>query len=282
MRKCKILTNSVADIPPDMAKAYDIHVIPDFILYKGHEYLNNIDLQPRELYDLIRGSAELPSTSHPNAFIYTEHFAMFDDYEEILGIIVSTKMSGSYHTALQAVQMMEEEGHKAKIYLYDSLQASYGVAWLADQAGRMAQQGAGAQEIMARLDQLRGKVGAYFCMKTLENARKGGRIGEVKCLTADLLGIKPVLAFKDGTVKDLNLTRSFERALKRIFKYYQERAKKGGLVFVVHGNNERDALQMKEWVTRFDPDADVRVEWLGAVIGIFTGEGTIGLVFGEE
>ncbi len=281
MAKCKILTNSVSDLSPELAAAYDVHVIPDVILFKGREYLNNIDIQPRQLYDMIRGDPVLPSTSHPNLFTYTEHFYKFTDYEEILCIIVSTKMSGSYDTAMQAVRMMEEDGCKTRIYPYDSLNASYGMALQVIRAAELAREGLGAEEIIRELDRFRGRVGAYFCMKTLENARKGGRIGEVKCLTADLLGIKPVLAFQEGTIRDLNLTRSFDKALMRIFRYYQERAKKGGLVFVCHGNNESAAMQMKEWVTQFDPAADVRVEWIGAVIGIFTGEGTIGLVFGE-
>lgn len=281
MQKCKIFTNSVSDLSPALAAEYDISIVPDIILFKDKEYFNNIDIDPPRLYQMLREVPYLPTTSHPNQQVYTEAFDTARDYEEILCINVTTVMSGSYNTATQTALAMREEGFPATIYTYDSLQASMGIGYLAIQAAIMAKQGAGAQQIMTYLDTIRDKVGVYFCMPSLENAKKGGRIGEVKHFAADVLGIRPILTFKDGTVKDLNLSRSFGKAIDRIFKYYQDRAKRGGRVFVCHANNEQEAIRLKERVLQLDPAAQVSIEWVGAVIGIFTGEGTIALVFGE-
>ncbi|MDD4080993.1 MAG: DegV family protein [Eubacteriales bacterium] len=281
MGKCRIFTNSVSDITPEIAKEFDISVIPDIIIFGDREYQTTVDIDPPKLYELLRQVDYLPTTSHPNPYIYSTCFEAASDYEEILCINVSSRMSGSLSTASLTAATMAEEGFGPKIHTYDSLQVSYGLAYQVIQAAILAKQGATAKEIIAALDQIRDKVGVYFCMRSLANAKKGGRIGEVKCLAADLMGILPVLTFRDGTVKELNLTRGFDRALKRVAKYYFDRAKKGGMVFVCHADNEPEALKMRDKILKADPDAQVRVEWIGVAIGVYTGEGAIGLIFQE-
>jgi DegV family protein with EDD domain len=271
----------VSDITPEIASEYGITVIPDVVIFGDREYQTTIDIDPPKLYQLLRQVDYLPTTSHPNPYIYSTCFETASDYEEILCINVSSRMSGSMNTASLTAATLAEEGFGPKIYTYDSMQVSYGLAYQVIQAAILARQGATAREIMAELDQIRDRVGVYFCMSSLANAKKGGRIGEVKCLAADLMGIRPVLTFRDGTVKELNLTRGFDRALERVAKYYDERAKKGGMVFVCHANNEPEALRMRERVLNTDPDAQVRVEWIGVAIGVYTGEGAIGLIFQE-
>ncbi len=281
MAKCRVFTNSVSDITPEIASEYGITVIPDVVIFGDREYQTTIDIDPPKLYQLLRQVDYLPTTSHPNPYIYSTCFETASDYEEILCINVSSRMSGSMNTASLTAATLAEEGFGPKIYTYDSMQVSYGLAYQVIQAAILARQGATAREIMAELDQIRDRVGVCFCMSSLANAKKGGRIGEVKCLAADLMGIRPVLTFRDGTVKELNLTRGFDRALERVAKYYDERAKKGGMVFVCHANNEPEALRMRERVLNTDPDAQVRVEWIGVAIGVYTGEGAIGLIFQE-
>lgn len=282
MKKCAIFTNSVSDLSPSLAEEYDVIVIPDVVVFGDREYLTNIDIDPPMLYRLMREHQKLPTTSHPNQNEYMKYYAKAAEYSEILCITVTSVMSGSGSTANLAARMMQENGFRPKIYIYDSLQVSYGLTYLVIEAAKMAQQGSGALEIIEHLDQIRDKVGVYFCMNTLENARKGGRIGEVKSLTADLLGIKPVLTFRGGTVKELGIARNFETAIHRIFRLYKYHAKKGGMVFVCHSNYEEVAQRLKEQILRFDPDAKVFVEWIGVAIGIYTGERTIGLIFGER
>ena len=282
MGKCKIFTNSVSDITPELAREFDITVVPDVVIFGNKEYETTTDIDPPKLYRLLRQVDYLPTTSHPNQYIYSTCFETASGYEEILCVNVSSRMSGSMGTATLTANAMAEEGFKTKIYTYDSLQASFGIAYQAIQAAILAKQGASAPEIIAQLDLIRDRVGVYFCMSSLENAKKGGRIGEIKCLAADLMGIRPVLTFKEGTVKELNLTRGFDRALNRVARYYEERAKKGGgLVFVCHADNEPEALRMRDRILKLDPEAQVRVEWIGVAIGVYTGEGAIGIIFEE-
>lgn len=108
MARCKTLTNSVPDFSPELAAAYDVHVIPDASLYKNREYLN--DIQPRRLYDLVRGEKALSSASHPSPFADTGHFGELSGNGEILCIVVSAITPGSDDASVRALRPVEEDG----------------------------------------------------------------------------------------------------------------------------------------------------------------------------
>jgi DegV family protein with EDD domain len=279
MVKCKIFTNSVSDIPASLARQYDIGIVPDIVISDEKEYYCGIDIHPPQLYELMRHSSELPTTSHPNTFIYENSFREAADYQEILCLNITSVMSGSFRTASTAAQALAEEGFGPRVYTWDSLQVSCGLTLLVLEAARMAQEGKGAEEIIARLDSLRPRVGLYFALKTLDNARKGGRIGEIKFFAAGLLKIVPMLAFRDGTVKDIGMIRHFDRAVNTLATYFEKFAQKGRRVLIYHGNNEKDALRLKDLVSAIDPEADIVIDWVGPAIGIYAGEGSIAIAF---
>ena len=119
-------------------------------------------------------------------------------------------------------------------------------------------------------------------MKSLQNAKKAGRLGLIRTVAADALGVKPVLMFREGIVSEVGLVRKYKAALKRLVEIYEERAgEKGGKVMIFHADNEADALLLQEGILAVDPDAKVSIGWLGGGIGIYTGEGAVGLVFLE-
>ena len=281
MGNCKIFTNSVSDLSPERAQEYNIGVVPDIVIFKDTEYLCNIDIDPPKLFRMMRESERLPSTSHPNEYIYAGSFRTAQAYEEILCINVSSVMSGSYQTATCAARTLAEEGFRPRIYTYDSLQVSFGLSLMAIEAAKLAREGKTAQEIIDFLDTIKDKVGVYFVMRSLENAKKGGRVGEIKCLTASLLGIHPMLTFRDGTVKEVRLMHTFEKSVLRVAEYYKKKARKGSMVFIYHADNEPDALRIKQRVLDYDPQADIHIDWIGVAIGIYTGEGTVGIAFLE-
>lgn len=282
MGSVRIFTNSVSDLSPALAAEYGVTLIPDVIAFGPEEqYLNNVDITPPELYRKLTVSAELPTTSHPNLSQYMEAFSSAAGCGEILCLNLTSRMSGSYNTACTAKKMLEEQGFATPITTYDSLQVSFGLCVLVLEAARMARRGASAAEIVARLDILRPKVGVYFVMESLANARKGGRVGAIRVLAADLLKVKPVLMFRDGLVRDVGIVRGFDAAVEQVIQRYRRQARFGGEVFVFHADREALALSVRARILELDPAARVRVEWVGAVIGIYTGPGCLGLAFHE-
>ena len=281
MGRCKIFTNSIADLPAQFVEQYDIGVVPELVIIKDKEYFCGIDLDAPQLYDLMRQSDVLPGTSHPNEYNYETCFKTAEQYDEILCITVTSVMSGSYQTASLAARSLAEEGFKPPIYVYDSLHVSCGQSLMVLDAAKMAQDGESAAQIMRYLDSIRSKIGVYFCLRSLENAKKGGRVGEIKSLAAGLLKILPVLTFRDGTIKELRLVRNFQKAVLSLAEYYKKSGKKGGKVLIYHANNEKDALRLKECILRDEPCADILIDWIGPAIGIYAGEGAIGIAFIE-
>lgn len=281
MNKVAIFTNSVSDLSPALAAEFGIHIVPDIILFGDDQYRNNIDIDPPTLYQKLAVCAKLPTTSHPNVSIYTECFQQAADADDIICINLTSKMSGSYNTANIAKTMLAEQGFAPHIHVYDSLQVSFGLAVMVLAAARLANTGASAQEILDKLDDIRDRIGVYFVMESLQNAKKGGRVGAIRVLAADLLGVKPVLMFRDGLVRDVGIVHGFSDGLSRIEQYYKDRAQFGGEVFIFHANREKVAQQVAAKLKAIDPAIKIRIEWVGAVIGIYTGEGCLGIAFME-
>lgn len=279
----KIFTNSVSDLTPQYAQELGVTMIPDIIAFSAEEqYRNNEDIDPPALYRRLAVCQKLPTTSHPNLEQYMQAFRSASDADEILCISLTSKMSGSYGTACSARQLLQEQGFTVPIRVYDSLQVSYGLAFLVRQAARMAQRGDTADQIMEQLDLLRPKVGVYFVMESLENARRGGRVGAIRVLAADLLKVKPILTFRDGLVYDQGVVRGYSKAVDRVLERYRQKAQFGGEVFLFHADRQELAEEVEKRLLEMDPQAKIQIGWVGAVIGIYTGPGCLGLAFQER
>lgn len=279
----KIFTNSVSDLTPQYAQELGVTMIPDIIAFSAEEqYRNNEDIDPPALYRRLAVCQKLPTTSHPNLEQYMQAFRSASDADEILCISLTSKMSGSYGTACSARQLLQEQGFTVPIRVYDSLQVSYGLAFLVRQAARMAQRGDTADQIMEQLDLLRPKVGVYFVMESLENARRGGRVGAIRVLAADLLKVKPILTFRDGLVYDQGVVRGYSKAVDRVLERYRQKAQFGGEVFLFHADRQELAEEVEKRLLEIDPQAKIQIGWVGAVIGIYTGPGCLGLAFQER
>ncbi len=278
-----ILTNSVSDISPAFARELGVTLIPDTIAFgPGRQYLNNVDIGPPALYRELANAPKLPTTAHPNIAQFTEAFtAAAPGASELLCISLTSKMSGSCNTAGTAKKLLQEQGFALPITVYDSLQVSFGQAVLVSEAAQMAKQGATAAEIVARLDELREHVGVYFVMPSLANARKGGRVGAIRVLAADLLKVKPILMFRDGLVRDVGIVRGMDAGIDRVVEHYRTGARYGQEVFLFHADREEKAKEVAARIQAIDPAAHIRIEWVGAVIGIYTGAGCIGVAFRE-
>lgn len=279
----RVFTNSVCDLTPAQAEELGVTMIPDMIAFgPGEQYRNNEQIDPPTLYKKLAQSDELPTTAHPNLDQYMQAFRSVDNGDEILCISLTSKMSGSYNTACSACRLLQEQGFAIPIRVYDSLQVSFGLAVLVRQAARLARQGADMAAILAALDELRPRVGVYFVMESLENARRGGRVGAIRVLAADLFKVKPILVFRDGLVRDIGIVRGYDNAVDRVLNLYRERARFGGEVYLFHADRTGLAESVRDRLLQIDPDARITIGWVGAVIGIYTGPGALGLAFEQK
>lgn len=282
MQKVRIITHSGCDLPFREAEEHNIIMLPDIVIFDETQYRNNIDILPEEFYSRLDTVEKLPTSSHPNAAAFMDAYRMAGT-EEIICITNTSKMAGTYNTASLAARLIkEEENFTSTIHVFDSQQISFGMAYLVLEAAKMAKAGACAEDILKMLDELLPRVGVHFVMKTLEYARRGGRVGSFTAFTADALGVKPLLTFRDGTINDLTLARTFKSGIRTIFQKFSKSAAADSEVYIFHANNEKSALALKDMIQEEFPEIEPKIEWVGPVIGLYTGSGCVGIAFKKK
>jgi DegV family protein with EDD domain len=169
----KIVTDSTCDLPEHLVKEYGINIVPLKVLFGEEVYRDGIDLSRKEFYTKMALYKELPTTAQVNPGEFIEEFHKHVDHgDEIIGIFISAKLSGTYSSALMARQQVGKDN----IHLVDSLNASFGLGLLVIEAARRVNQGKSAQEIVAWLNIIKEQISFYGIINNLENLKKGGRL----------------------------------------------------------------------------------------------------------
>jgi DegV family protein with EDD domain len=273
----RVFTDSGADLPPDLAQSLDIHVVPLTIHFGERLYKDGVDLPPAAFYEELKRSAEPPNTSQPSPgeFLaaYREHSAPRD---VILSFHLSSKMSGTYQSAVLAARSLEDR----EAHVVDTGMASLGIALPAIYAARWAAEGIAPADILERCRQLLAGMRVYFLVGTLEYLQRHGRIGRAQALLGSLLNIKPVLAIEDGMVTGADKVRGTKKAVARLLELSFSHLQSDGryAAAVVDAEEPDIAATLTAAVQQQIPDVDFYRGQLGATIGTHAGPGTVGLI----
>lgn len=284
MSKIAILADSSCDFTPERAQKAGFSVVPLQVTFEdGSVYRDGIDLTSEEFFKKLAASKQLPKTSQPTIETWMDAMKQFADYDDIIVITVSGKVSGSLSGASMARRMLrEEENFRPNIHLIDSMTASGAVAGFALEAVRMVREGCRAQEILNRLLYLQNHLAVYFIFDSLEYLRKGGRIGKATALAGKVMGIKPLLTFFEGEPKNVDKVRGVQAGCKKLVEGFLQRAADLHHVMVISScAPERVEMITRMLQTHISDIAITYVE-IGAVIGTYVGPGGIALVYEEK
>jgi len=275
----KIVTDSGADISYEECKSIGITMLPLKVEVNGVSYISGVDIDPDEFYDLMDASPTMPITSTPSVGEFVEvykHLAQEDP--EILSIHLSSGLSGTYNTAVQAAAMVPE----AKITLIDTLTLSAGTAWQVRTASAMAKAGHQMEEVVKTLRKIQDVSSTIFTLPDLKYLIAGGRISHLRGLLASLLGIKPVIEVSkvDGKYYDKVKKRSFQQAIDGITEMVMKIHPAGTelVAQIVSAANPVGANQLKASMEKV-----FKCEWkptvtLGTALGAHTGRGLVGII----
>lgn len=215
MPNVKIVTDSLADIPPAFLQRLDITTIPCVVRFGNQEFRDRVDLFPSESYQKLRASPILPSTSQPASGVFEEIFRRLAlTTDEILAIHTIASLSGIYNASRLAADAARVTN--AKIELIDSRQVTMALGWLVILAARAAQEGRRLEEIKSLVENVRQRVRVIAMLDTLEYAQRGGRLGKARALVGTLLSVKPLLSVVDGEIMPVANVRTQKRALERL------------------------------------------------------------------
>ena len=272
-RKVAIVTDSTADLPPQLLKQRSITVVPLTLNFEGRSLLDGVDIRPSEFYRKLPNATTHPTTSQPSPGRFAEAYAeLLRDHDEVVSIHISEKLSGTYASAVQGAEMTDAN----RVRVVDSQLVSMSLGLITLAASTMAGEGAAASSIVERVSGMRDKVQTYFSVATLEFLRRGGRIGRASALLGSVLQVKPVLCIREGLVTPLERVRTFDRALNRIVELTREvDTGKGLCVIVGHGDAEADAERVAR---ELEPIAEtLMIQPLGPVVGAHAGPGVVGV-----
>lgn len=193
----KIIIDSASDIEKEEADKLGIILIPMEIRFEDEEFLDGYNITKKEFFEKLIENSTLPKTSQINPAKFEEEFKkVVDNGDEALVITISSKLSGTYSSAIKASKTFND-----KVYVVDSLSASLGERLLFNYAYRLLQQNWTAKQIAEELDKAKKRLHLLAMLDTLKYLRKGGRISALVAFAGEMLSIKPVIAVKNGEVK---------------------------------------------------------------------------------
>jgi len=270
----KIVTDTLSDITADLAAQLGITVIPLYVRFGEEMYRDRIDITSEDFYRRLVNEPKLPSTTQPSPNDFAEVFKkLAEQTDEILVITVSSKMSGTSQSALQAKETMKG---KAKIEIIDSLQVAMAEGLVVITAANAAKQGGDLAKIagVARSALSRIHLVAYF--DTLKYLAKGGRIGKASGLVGSLLSVKPILTTREGEMAPLTRVRSISAGLDYLYNFAAG-FKKIEALALEHATTTLEADKLVERMNAIYPKEKIYRSVISPVIGTYSGPGALAL-----
>lgn len=276
MNDLKIVCDSLADVPENLIKRYDIEVIPLTIRINDVEYKDGENLSNEEFYKLIKEYKEIPKTSQATYIQFKEIFEKYiNQGKKILYISGSSKVTGTYQSAMITKNDLEGE-----IHIFDSLNLSYGCGAQVVTACEMNEEGKSIDDIIKKLEEIRDNILVLFAVDNLDYLKKGGRLSASKAAIGSMLSIKPILQMQDGFIVHIDQARGHKKVISKMIDMAKEFVKEdveNKRIGIAHGDNEIEFEKLKEAIKNELDFSKIAEAKIGPSIGSHTGDGTIGL-----
>lgn len=273
----RIITDSTSDIPLEDQKKLGIDIVSLSVIFDSKKYTDGVDLKKAEFYEMLKEAERLPTTSQVNPDGFLELFKNYIDAgDDIIGIFISSKLSGTYQSACIVQEMLGSEN----IYIVDSKSATFGLALLVYEAIKQRDKGVPADEIYDNLMELRNKIEFYAVVDTLKYLKMGGRLSSSAAILGGMLNIKPLVSLIDGEVKSPGKARGQSAAFASISGKLKEHVPdKNYPVVFGHSNDPKMMDDFIKYISESDDVAPDYICEIGCVIGTHAGPGCVGLAY---
>ena len=275
----KLVTDSVADLPPEVVKELEITVIPLNVHFGQETYRDRVDLGSDDFYQKLEHSSTFPSTSAPGPGLFAEVFdGLAAKCNQIMGVFVSRKLSATYDSAVQGVRLMKR---KCQVEIVDSALGIMGQGLLVMEAAKKALSGANLSELAEMVSKNIPRVHIRITLDTLEYLARGGRIGKVQALMGSVLRMNPILGIKDGVAFPFARVRSRAKATDWLCEFASKFEKVKALA-VEYGTNVAEAKALAERISSIFPKVPIYLSNVSPVIGTHTGPSVLSVTVMEE
>ena len=277
--KVKITADSTCDLGEQLAKKYDVGIIPLTVTLGGKNLKDGVEIKPRDIFDHVSAGGDLPKTSAPSVEDYVAFFKNhLEEAEKIVHINITKKASCSYDNACAAAKEFA-----GRVFPIDSMALSTGQGLLALKVSDFAREGLDAEEIVKRADEVKTRVVTTFVPDSLDYLHKGGRCSLASLMGAKILKLHPLIAMRDGQMyAKKKYIGSIERCLKvyvqELFDEYPRYDKTRCVI--THSSCEKEVVDMvKAQVQETFAFNEILETVAGCVVTSHCGKNTLGVLF---
>lgn len=267
-----IITDSVADLPLEIARKMNISVIPLNVHFGTEMFKDGVDLSSNEFYHKLERSHVLPQTSAPAPGVFADFFdTIAEKNSEILAIFLSHKFSATYESALQGIKLMKRKCH---VEVIDSTLAIMGQGLLVIEVAKKALKGANLSNLINVVSETVPRIHVRVTLDTLKYLAMGGRIGRVQAFMGAMLQVNPILGIKNGEAFPYTRVRSRNKAVEVLHQFALS-FNNVKAIAVEYGTNIDEAKIFAGKIASSCAKVPLYMSHVSPVIGTHTGPGVL-------
>lgn len=278
MSRVKIVTDSSADMPPQVVEELGITILP-LTIHLGQKTLRDgVDITPADFVTRMANTLTPPTTTAPTQKQFDETFVeLTKGGGEVVAILASSKLSPTFRNAQRAALPLLG---RSKIIIVDSQLITVGLGMLVTAAGRAAARGDSLEDVVRLVRGMIPRIYIGFFVETLDYLERGGRIGKAQAMLGNMLNIKPLLILEEGEIVALEKVRTRAKAIEKLVEFITEFTHIQKMV-VLHGNTPQDVATLIEQTNLLMPNLDISVDHYGPVTATHVGTDALGVVVYE-
>ncbi len=281
----RFIADSAADLPKDFIEKNNIDIFPLYIHHDNEIYKDGIDLKAKELYKRMK-DGEMFKTSQVSVNVFLEKFKEYAKKDEkVIYLSLSSKLSGTFQSAVLAKREVKEKYPDFDITLIDSRSASMGVGLIIYKLiHEYKEKDLTKDEIIEKAKYYSSHMEHIFTVDDLDYLVKGGRLNKIAGFVGGILKIKPIIEVKNGSLEQSEKIKGDSKVMKRMLEIVMERATnlEKETLAIVHADNEKTAKKLKNKILEKTSCDSIILSDIGAVIGAHAGPGTYGVFFINE
>jgi DegV family protein with EDD domain len=247
--KYKIVVDSCCELPESLKNDERFEIVP-LNLKVGNIYdkEDDADFNQREFLDAVAACPECPKSACPSPERFMQ--AYVTEAEHVYAVTLSSRLSGSYNSAVLGKNLYHENHGDKDIYVVDSKSAACGETQIAVKIMELEEQGLGFNEITEKIEEYVKNLNTYFVLETLDTLRKNGRLSRVKAFVASTLNIKPVMGAEDGTILQIGQGIGMKKGLAKMAEAVIKDAVNPEIkrLMITHCNNIKGAESLKKQI----------------------------------
>lgn len=281
MPQVAIVTDSAANLPPELAERYGVHVIPLNLHWNSKAFRDGVDISAGELYQQLRTNPDnLPSSSSPSVGDFLRTYTrLTEEAKAIVSIHIAAELSATSVAARHAKSLVEG----ATIHVVDSRTATMGCGFVVLAAARAAAQGADLNRVMEAARAVIQRVHVFGVLDSLRYVQRSGRVPAIAAVAGSLLDIHPLLFIKDGRAGLLEIQRTKRRAVRRLLDVVKEKAAGYRIhAAVMHADAAQDADKLRQALAQRCDCIELLTSEFTPVMGAYAGPGLLAIAFYPE